>query len=467
MSIIFKGDISVACLDGMANSPAGLTFRCYDSGVLKDNTRINHGDFVSWDGTKWELRPDLSYFLDNSGNSIQDQIDKIAMGTSSGADSLGLASGSVASGNYAVALGHGSKAEGAMSLAALDTSEALGINSLAVGKFAKAGIRNVDTSGTVTYRPQAAYTYRASLMTFTIGGTDYRMYSLANNTTVTVTAAGHTFEVKNDTGKRALLMIIAQPMSISVDWPYSRVRLVDTDTYPIFSTVIVKMSYIPELPVQAPYRVLLLNNEYSSMSSSDDESIGILGLNPDYHDYNAENSIAMMENALATGKNALSIGSGAIASTYDLNYPAISIGYYSFSLDGIAIGPNAYSNYESVSIGAKATSSNYGTAVGGSASAKNHGVALGYNARALHDNSVAIGNNAAATGNGQIVLGDNTLDSDASLLVGYGGNNLFKINQDGEVFIMKDGALTSLHTLLGISPTAPEPEPEPQEENNG
>ena len=77
MNIIFKGDISVARLDGMANNPAGLTFRCYDSGALKDNTRINHGDFVSWDGTKWVLRPDLSYLLDDSENSIQDQIDDI------------------------------------------------------------------------------------------------------------------------------------------------------------------------------------------------------------------------------------------------------------------------------------------------------------------------------------------------------------------------------------------------------
>lgn len=465
MSIIFKGDISVARLDGMANNPAGLTFRCYDSGVLKDNTRINHGDFVSWDGTKWELRPDLSYLINDSENSIQDQIDRIAMGTSSGVDSLGLAKGSVASGNYAVALGHDSKAEGAMSLAALDVAEALGINSLAVGKFAKAGIRNVDTSGSATYALQAAYNYKAGLNTFIIGGTEYKMYSLANNATVTVTAGGQTFEVKNDTGKRALLVITAQPMSISVDWPYSRVWLVDTDNYPIFSTVISKMSYIPGFPVQAPDRVLLLNNEYSSMSSSDDESIGILGLSPDYNGYNAENSIAMMEDALVTGKNALSIGNGAIASTYDLNNPAISIGYYSFSLDGIAIGPNAYSNYGSVSVGGRATSSNYGIAVGGSASAKNHGVALGYNAKALHDNSVAIGNNAEATGNGQIVLGDNTLDPGAAFLFGYGGNNLFKINPDGEAFIMKDGTLTSLHTLLGISPAAPEPEP--QEENNG
>lgn len=381
-------------------------------------------------------------------------LKKIAMGTSSGVDSLGLAKGSVASGNYAVALGHDSKAEGAMSLAALDVAEALGINSLAVGKFAKAGIRNVDTSGSATYAPQAAYNYKTNLSTFTIGGTEYKMYSLANNDTVTVTFSGQTFEVKNDTGKQALLVITAQHMSISSNWPYSIVRLVDTDNYPIFSTSIGKMSYVPELPVQAPYRVLLLNNEYSSMSSSDDESIGILGFNPDYNGYNAENSIAMMEDALATGKNALCIGSGAIASTYNLNNPAISIGYYSFSLDGIAIGPNAYSNYESVSIGARATSSNYGTAVGYSASAKNYGTALGYNAKALHDNSVAIGKNAEATGNGQIVLGDNTLDSGAAFLFGYVGNNLFKINPDGEVFIMKDGALTSLHTLLGISPTA-------------
>lgn len=77
MSIIFKGDISVARLDGMANNPVGLAFRCYDSGVLKDNTRINHGDFVSWNGTKWVLRPDLSYALDNSEEPIEQQIEDI------------------------------------------------------------------------------------------------------------------------------------------------------------------------------------------------------------------------------------------------------------------------------------------------------------------------------------------------------------------------------------------------------
>lgn len=77
MSIIFKGDISIARLDGMANNPAGLTFRCYDSGVLKDNTRIEHGDFVSWNGTKWVLRPDLSYLLDDSADSVQGQINEI------------------------------------------------------------------------------------------------------------------------------------------------------------------------------------------------------------------------------------------------------------------------------------------------------------------------------------------------------------------------------------------------------
>lgn len=77
MNTIFKGDISVARLDGMANNPAGLTFRCYDSGVLKDNTRIHHGDFVSWNGTKWVLRPDLSYVLDNSEDPIEQQLEDI------------------------------------------------------------------------------------------------------------------------------------------------------------------------------------------------------------------------------------------------------------------------------------------------------------------------------------------------------------------------------------------------------
>ena len=381
-------------------------------------------------------------------------LKKIAMGTSSGEDSLGLARGSVASGNYAVALGHDSKAEGAMSLAALDTSEALGINSLAVGKFAKAGIKNVDTSGSAVYRPQAAYTYGASLMTFTISGTEYMRYSIANNATVTVNCVGKTFEVKNDLGYKALLIITSQPMSISTEWPYSRVRLIDTDRYPIYSTTIDKMSYIPELPIEAPYRILLLNNRYSSLSSSND-SINILGLMPDYNNYNAENSIAMMEDALATGKDALCMGTGAIASTYNSSEPSISIGYYSFSLNGVSIGSNAYSNEDSVSLGGGATSSSYATAVGNGANAKNGGVAFGYYAKALYSNSVAIGRNANSARDGQTVIGQNTVDSDAAHIVGYNGTNIFKINPDGEVFIMKDGALVSLHTLLGISPTAP------------
>lgn len=381
-------------------------------------------------------------------------VNMFGLGTSSGVDSLGLGLGSVASGDYSVTLGHNSKAEADNSLTALDEAETLGINSVAVGKNAKAGVRNVDTSGSAEYYSQAAYTYPMSLMPFTIGGTEYIIYSLNKNATVTVTCVDKTFEVKNDTGSKTLLAITTQNSSVSTESPYNAVKLVDSDVYQIYSTIITKMSSIPGMAVQVPYRVLLLNNAYSTMSSSDDSSIAMLALMPDYSRNNAENSIAMMENALTTGKNSFSAGRSAIAATYGSSNPAISIGDYSFSINGLSIGPYAYSK-DSVSIGARSTSSNHGLAVGEESSAKNFGIALGYSAKALHDNSVAIGKYAETARNGQTVIGKNATDSDAAHIVGYNGTNLYKINPNGEMFIMKDGELVSLHTLLGISPTAP------------
>lgn len=77
MAIKFKGDTTVAIINSIKKAEVDTVYRCFDSGVLLSNEVINHGDFVSWDGTKWIKRPDLSYVLDNSEEPIEQQIEDI------------------------------------------------------------------------------------------------------------------------------------------------------------------------------------------------------------------------------------------------------------------------------------------------------------------------------------------------------------------------------------------------------
>jgi hypothetical protein len=74
MAIKFKGDTSVAIINSIKKAEVDTVYRCFDSGVLLSNEIINHGDFVSWDGTKWIKRPDLSYLISNTAVPLDSSI---------------------------------------------------------------------------------------------------------------------------------------------------------------------------------------------------------------------------------------------------------------------------------------------------------------------------------------------------------------------------------------------------------
>jgi hypothetical protein len=74
MAIKFKGDTSVAIINSIKKAEVDTVYRCFDSGVLLSNEVINHGDFVSWDGTKWIKRPDLSYLISNTAVPLDSSI---------------------------------------------------------------------------------------------------------------------------------------------------------------------------------------------------------------------------------------------------------------------------------------------------------------------------------------------------------------------------------------------------------
>lgn len=87
MAIKFKGDTTVAIINSIKKAEVDTVYRCFDSGVLLSNEVINHGDFVSWDGTKWIKRSDLSYLLDDTEHPIGSQIEDIQGKIPSGASS--------------------------------------------------------------------------------------------------------------------------------------------------------------------------------------------------------------------------------------------------------------------------------------------------------------------------------------------------------------------------------------------
>ena len=68
MAIKFKGDTTVAIINSIKKADVDTVYRCFDSGVLLSNEVINHGDFVSWDGTKWIKRSDLGYLIGDYGS---------------------------------------------------------------------------------------------------------------------------------------------------------------------------------------------------------------------------------------------------------------------------------------------------------------------------------------------------------------------------------------------------------------
>lgn len=73
MALNFKGETTTAVLNNTENVyKKDDLFRLYDAGVLKlGNVVCEHGDFVSWNGTSWQLEKDAGY-------ALQEQVDDIA-----------------------------------------------------------------------------------------------------------------------------------------------------------------------------------------------------------------------------------------------------------------------------------------------------------------------------------------------------------------------------------------------------
>ena len=76
MALNFQGDRAVGVLNDPKNTfNTDDLFRVYDGGILvAGGVSVDHGDFVSWDGTKWKLETDIkiarSDEISNTNSSI-------------------------------------------------------------------------------------------------------------------------------------------------------------------------------------------------------------------------------------------------------------------------------------------------------------------------------------------------------------------------------------------------------------
>ena len=76
MALNFQGDRAVGVLNDPKNTfNTDDLFRVYDGGILvAGGVSVDHGDFVSWDGTKWKLEADIkiarSDDISNTNSSI-------------------------------------------------------------------------------------------------------------------------------------------------------------------------------------------------------------------------------------------------------------------------------------------------------------------------------------------------------------------------------------------------------------
>lgn len=61
MALKFIGERTVGTLNGMKSGfVKDDLYRVYDTGILvPGGVAVDHGDFVSWDGTKWKLEADI------------------------------------------------------------------------------------------------------------------------------------------------------------------------------------------------------------------------------------------------------------------------------------------------------------------------------------------------------------------------------------------------------------------------
>lgn len=72
MALNFQGDRAVGVLNDPKNTfNTDDLFRVYDGGILvAGGISVDHGDFVSWDGTKWKLEADIKIANSNEIDDI-------------------------------------------------------------------------------------------------------------------------------------------------------------------------------------------------------------------------------------------------------------------------------------------------------------------------------------------------------------------------------------------------------------
>lgn len=81
MALNFKGETTTAVLNNTENVyKKDDLFRLYDAGILKlGNIVCEHGDFVSWNGTSWQLEKNAGYAVETSGagESLEERVGAI------------------------------------------------------------------------------------------------------------------------------------------------------------------------------------------------------------------------------------------------------------------------------------------------------------------------------------------------------------------------------------------------------
>lgn len=76
MAFNFQGDRAVGVLNDRKNIfNTNDLFRVYDAGILvPGGVSVDHGDFVSWDGTKWVREADVQYVVETGPGQMYNNI---------------------------------------------------------------------------------------------------------------------------------------------------------------------------------------------------------------------------------------------------------------------------------------------------------------------------------------------------------------------------------------------------------
>lgn len=374
---------------------------------------------------------------------LREILDSWLSGESIGKNSLAIAKGSKAVGDGSVTLG-------------VD-SVTYGEDSLAFGEQSQTGMLNTDVNTKEDY-PYANIQYSLSFTPMTISGNSYYGYPVDNGASVDVEAFGKTTHVVNDTGYRCFLFAIPFQNAISTEYPNNIIYIENENSSTYIGRLIVEKTIFP---IDGVYSVvLLLTTGLTGTTPITDSYLKVFAPTVDNSHFGttkkSKDTIAFGPKSLSVGEGSISFGIEAKAYSYSAGKNAISIGSYSISIDSVVFGPNNFAGGGAYSynivVGNSSRCIDGGVVVGGGSYAAKEGTAIGNNTSAKFKNSVAIGKEAVAKSNYQIVLGKNAVDENAAFIVARNGTNLFKINPNGEVFIMKDGALASLHELLNISP---------------